>query len=52
LITVIEVIDVTKTFSAKVALDKVSLSVKRQSIFGLIGPDGAGKTGNLWPSYS
>lgn len=40
----IEVIEVTKTFSGKVALDKVSLSVKKQSIFGLIGPDGAGKT--------
>lgn len=41
---VIEVIDVTKTFAGKIALDQVSLSVKRQSIFGLIGPDGAGKT--------
>lgn len=40
----IEVIDITKTFAGKVALDQVSLSVKRQSIFGLIGPDGAGKT--------
>jgi len=41
---VIEVINVTKTFAGKVALDQVSLQVKRQSIFGLIGPDGAGKT--------
>lgn len=40
----IEVINVTKTFAGKVALDQVSLQVKRQSIFGLIGPDGAGKT--------
>ena len=41
---VIEVIDITKYFADKAALDKVSLSVNRQSIFGLIGPDGAGKT--------
>jgi len=41
---VIEVIEITKTFSGKIALDKVSLSVKKRSIFGLIGPDGAGKT--------
>jgi ABC-2 type transport system ATP-binding protein len=44
LITVIEVIDVTKTFTDRVALDQVSLQVKQQSVFGLIGPDGAGKT--------
>jgi ABC-2 type transport system ATP-binding protein len=41
---VIEVINVTKTFAGKVALNQISLQVKRQSIFGLIGPDGAGKT--------
>ena len=41
---VIEVIDITKTFTGKIALDQVTLSVRRQSIFGLIGPDGAGKT--------
>jgi len=41
---VIEVLNVTKTFAGKVALDQVSLQVKRQSVFGLIGPDGAGKT--------
>ena len=40
----INVINVTKTFVGKVALDQVNLSVRRQSIFGLIGPDGAGKT--------
>lgn len=40
----IEVINLTKTFAAKTAVDRVSLKVPRQSIFGLIGPDGAGKT--------
>jgi ABC-2 type transport system ATP-binding protein len=42
--TVIEVKDLTKTFANKAAVDRVSFSVKGQSIFGLIGPDGAGKT--------
>jgi ABC-2 type transport system ATP-binding protein len=41
---VIQVIDITKSYTGKIAVHKVNLSVKRQSIFGLIGPDGAGKT--------
>jgi ABC-2 type transport system ATP-binding protein len=35
---------VTKRFGAVVALDGVSLAVNRGEMFGLIGPDGAGKT--------
>ena len=35
---------VTKTFGAVRALDGVSLAVERGEMFGLIGPDGAGKT--------
>lgn len=34
----------TKRYGKLTALDKVSLSVPEGSIFGLIGPDGAGKT--------
>lgn len=40
----LEVINVTKNFAAHCALDNVSLSVRRNSIFGLLGPNGAGKT--------
>lgn len=40
----IDVIDLTKTFAGKAAVDQVTLKVPGQSIFGLIGPDGAGKT--------
>ncbi|TGX83160.1 ABC transporter ATP-binding protein [Palleniella muris] len=35
---------ITKSFGALKALDSVSLDVARGEIFGLIGPDGAGKT--------
>ena len=40
----IEVKDLHKQYGDIVALDKVSLSVEKGELFGLIGPDGAGKT--------
>jgi len=40
----IEVKDIHKQYGDVVALNKVSLSVKKGELFGLIGPDGAGKT--------
>jgi ABC-2 type transport system ATP-binding protein len=40
----IEVKDIHKQYGDVVALEKVSLSVKEGELFGLIGPDGAGKT--------
>ncbi|MFM8275127.1 MAG: ABC transporter ATP-binding protein, partial [Gemmata sp.] len=41
---VLEISDVRKRFGALVALDGVSLSVRRGEVFGLLGPNGAGKT--------
>jgi ABC-2 type transport system ATP-binding protein len=41
---VIEVRNVTRRFGATVALDGVSLSVPRGTVFGLIGVNGSGKT--------
>jgi ABC-2 type transport system ATP-binding protein len=41
---VIEVNAVRKTFGPIVALDGLSLSIGRGEMFGVIGPDGAGKT--------
>lgn len=41
---VLEVRDIVKTFGGVTAVTGVSLSVKRGSITGLIGPNGSGKT--------
>ena len=40
----IEVEHITKTYNHITALDDVSFSVDKGEVFGLIGPDGAGKT--------
>lgn len=41
---ILETCDLTKSFSGYVAVDAVSLKVKRGSIHAIIGPNGAGKT--------
>ncbi|MBS3920256.1 MAG: ABC transporter ATP-binding protein [Deltaproteobacteria bacterium] len=40
----IRVESLTKRFETLTALDQLSLEVKRGELFGLVGPDGAGKT--------
>ena len=42
--TVVSFAAVEKRYGATTALDKMSLDVRRGEMFGLIGPDGAGKT--------
>ena len=42
--TVIEARDLTKRYGEARAVDAITFSVNRGEIFGLIGPDGAGKT--------
>lgn len=44
---VIEVKDLTRTFGALVAVDRLSFAVKQGEVFGLLGPNGAGKTTTL-----
>jgi ABC-2 type transport system ATP-binding protein len=41
---VVRVASLTRRFGTKVALDNVSLTVPRGSVFGLVGANGAGKT--------
>jgi ABC-2 type transport system ATP-binding protein len=43
----IETHDLTRRFDTLVAVDHLNLSVERGEIFGLVGPDGAGKTTTL-----
>ena len=42
--TILSVENVTKTYGAFKALNKVSLDIPKGSVFGLLGPNGAGKT--------
>jgi branched-chain amino acid transport system ATP-binding protein len=42
--SILEVKGITKTFGGVVALDDVSVSVERNSLLGIIGPNGSGKT--------
>lgn len=40
----VEITDLTKRYGRLCALDRVSFNVERGELFGLIGPDGAGKS--------
>jgi ABC-2 type transport system ATP-binding protein len=40
----IKTLNLTKTFEDNMAVDKLNLEIRRGELFGLVGPDGAGKT--------
>lgn len=42
--TVIDIQELTKSYSETKAVDRLSLQIKRGEIFGLLGPNGAGKS--------
>jgi ABC-2 type transport system ATP-binding protein len=44
---IIETRELTRSFADLVAVDRLTLSVNKGEIFGLVGPDGAGKTTTL-----
>ncbi len=44
---IIETHDLTRRFDMLIAVDRLNISVNRGEIFGLVGPDGAGKTTTL-----
>jgi ABC-2 type transport system ATP-binding protein len=44
---IIRVVDLTRRFGDLTAVDQLNLEVARGEIFGLVGPDGAGKTTTL-----
>ena len=43
----IRTVDLTKSFGPLIAVNRITLSVAEGEIFGLVGPDGAGKTTTL-----
>ena len=42
--SVLECVSLTKKYSAKTALDGISVSVPKGAVVGLLGPNGSGKT--------
>ncbi len=43
----VQAVDLTRRFAKTVAVDHMNLEIKKGEIFGLVGPDGAGKTTTL-----
>ena len=46
-VVAVETFDLTKSFDKTVALDQLNLNIEKGELFGLVGPDGAGKTTTL-----
>src|ERR1700729_1013817 len=44
---VVELLEVTKAYESKVAVNHLNLSIDAGQMFGLLGPNGAGKTSSI-----
>jgi ABC-2 type transport system ATP-binding protein len=44
---VVELLEVTKAYETKVAVNRLNLSIDAGQMFGLLGPNGAGKTSSI-----
>lgn len=44
---ILEIKDLTKKFKDQIAVNNISLSIRKNSVFGLLGPNGAGKSTTL-----
>ncbi|MEO8724552.1 MAG: ATP-binding cassette domain-containing protein [Acidobacteriaceae bacterium] len=44
---IVQIKEVVKAYDKKVAVDRLSLSIRQGSIYGLLGPNGAGKTSTI-----
>src|SRR5690554_1300368 len=42
--SIVECVNLTKSFGPKTALDQINLTLKKGRIIGLLGPNGSGKT--------
>ena len=41
---ILKTTDLCKNFKGQMAVNKVSLNIRRNSVYGLLGPNGAGKS--------
>ena len=41
---ILKTTELTKSFKGKIAVNRISLSIERNSVYGLLGPNGAGKS--------
>ena len=42
--TILKTTELTKSFKGQIAVNRISLSIEKNSVYGLLGPNGAGKS--------
>ena len=41
---ILKTMELTKSFKGQIVVNRISLSIERNSVYGLLGPNGAGKS--------